>query len=1056
MKTTIAGLLAASVVALFLPHVFAQEAPDVEASLKTHREAQDAYARGDLAQAEQLCTRALEQDPANFAAHALRGNVYYDRAEFEKACADFKAYMEGVRPAPAKPVAQYDVQRKLIYLQIFAGRLDEAEEELKTYEGSLGQKARTSLLRGMLSLKQGKEEVAEKYFAEAVRDDAATAKTAHDMAGSFLHVSRFEYALFAYDVAEALDPQNYGAHFGRALAYAGLRRKAEAIASYRKYLEFDSTGDWAAKARAAIAELEKEEEPTIDRPPVVPPLDDGERPPTVVSKSVGAGGGAVQHPSGVVVAVPAKTFSSDTKVTVSVLSRMKPAGTNVKLRSAIVDVSSESVPTELFHQPVILTIPFEGEPSPRLTGAIWDGTTWRPVGGMIDASAKTLAIQTFHFSRFTVVEDRLSFSSLISVRAKDPMRDIPRGSVVMLEVPGVSPPSGRITGRSPGGVLFGETLTEKRFEETGEGKFDNDEYGPRITFLIFVKDEAPLGPRQLIVYEEGEEIMRIPDAFRVVQKLAIVLDIDGLCQNILYGALCSSSPPPNLRRLFGEPQGKAAIGALSAFQFETGLAVEGATTVFPSYTFAGQSALMTGAGPSVNGFPGNEWFDRNPREGEPRRYAWTGGLFNYSVLHWELSDTRSAVGPDGAANKSLRCPTVCDTAGESGYRSVVGWNYFFGRSPKTLRPSAGLVDTAAFGISDTADTVAAAAGVKLHPFVSYFDAEMVKATMQARLDCPDPEQAGILWFYFAGLDHAGHWRGQVQNTHTERLYFIDGLLGMIRAKVSDAVFANALWIVCSDHGQTDVQHLIEPQLRADLLPAWGYQVEGTFTLKRQLGNRTVEEKRGASASDCVVGYNGGCAHVYLRAPNMGSWSDPPTLEAIVTLAMRVANETETGAWKGQIDLILVRKPGENYSVFDMAFHNIVPLSRYLERAEPDCVFFSGRYGWKQSDRAFLTEAIEGMNCDRSGDVVIIPKYPEYYFEAGHTPGTHGSLVWSDMLVPLALARPCLEKLDSLKALIGESIDLKKKPRPGNRDVPALIMNFLRQTTSVDSGTSQVT
>jgi tetratricopeptide (TPR) repeat protein len=52
-----------------------------------------------------------------------------------------------------------------------------------------------------------------------------------------------------------MQPNHAGAYFAAADCYAKTGQAAAAIQGYERYLQFDPTSEWAAKARAEIARL---------------------------------------------------------------------------------------------------------------------------------------------------------------------------------------------------------------------------------------------------------------------------------------------------------------------------------------------------------------------------------------------------------------------------------------------------------------------------------------------------------------------------------------------------------------------------------------------------------------------------------------------------------------------------------------------------------------------------------------------------------------------------------------------------------------------------------
>jgi len=96
-----------------------------------------------------------------------------------------------------------------------------------------------------------------------------------------------------------------------------------------------------------------------------------------------------------------------------------------------------------------------------------------------------------------------------------------------------------------------------------------------------------------------------------------IVDIDGMRQDIFYGVMAGSNAPEHLARIFGTTSRETSPIAVTrgtgkqaeALRFTHGYMLRQATSTFPTYTFAAQAPIVTGALPKETGFPGNEWLD---------------------------------------------------------------------------------------------------------------------------------------------------------------------------------------------------------------------------------------------------------------------------------------------------------------------------------------------------------------------------------------------------------------------------------------------------------------
>jgi len=621
-----------------------------------------------------------------------------------------------------------------------------------------------------------------------------------------------------------------------------------------------------------------------------------------------------------------------------------------------------------------------------------------------------------------------------------------------------------------------------------------------ITFLIHVPQDAALGPYclDLSLIPTRSDVQPLRMQFKgvnVVRPKVFIVDIDGMRQDIFYGVMAGSNAPEHLARIFGTTSRKTSPITVTrgtgkqaeALRFTHGYMVRQATSTFPTYTFAAQAPIVTGALPKETGFPGNEWLDRAPTDGRPvRRYSFTGGDSEpgMSGIRFSVADTMASYSTEGLANSMLRAPTVYDTLDAQGIQSLIGFHMYEGSNANgnTFRVPAYRHEQIGYAIA-----LSLFKGNHLwfaQTSAHDYDEEMLNEVGQALWDSPyeglDFARLGVIFLYFAHLDHSSHQHlyGNVFATQQKCLQDVDAMLGTFMDEFQQhygrTVLDQALWVVTADHGQTDCKNVITPNLRDEVLPQW-YTVEGTLVdAPRDILNPGDVRfwMRNANECDCSVGYNGGSAHIYLRAldPLERQWDALPTNRQVIEAAERIRQlwlTTDAPAaggqparygYSGKMDLMLVRLGGDSpaplpagpippYSVYDKT-GKVVTLATYLR--SPDCIFYSVRYGWTRQDVDLIEEAINGMNCDRSGDIVLIPTYPDYEFEISHSVGQHGSLVSTDMSVPLAAAIPAVnaadpgQVADRILKILSHSVDLKRKPRPGNRDVPDIVMNFHKQ------------
>ena len=210
------------------------------------------WLKGDVATASAAYDRAIVLDRTCYRAYVGRGLARAFRGKYDDAVADYRmanALTPAAGDLPYETVALYRTEALLL-----AGRLEEADLQLRSVEGKTAQ---SHGLRGMILVCKGDRAAAARAFADGLAKDPNLAKTYYTGCGSMVQHQNFEYALLYCDAAELTDPRMTSVAYVRGRAYAGLGKKAEAIAAYTRYLEVDSTSEWARHARQSIADLKK-------------------------------------------------------------------------------------------------------------------------------------------------------------------------------------------------------------------------------------------------------------------------------------------------------------------------------------------------------------------------------------------------------------------------------------------------------------------------------------------------------------------------------------------------------------------------------------------------------------------------------------------------------------------------------------------------------------------------------------------------------------------------------------------------------------------------------
>jgi hypothetical protein len=843
----------------------------------------------------------------------------------------------------------------------------------------------------------------------------------------------------------------------------------------------------------------------------------------VVEQVIGPAGGTIRHPDNVIVEVPPGAFEADAKLQVKTISSPTALEQRGDLRGPVVSLSLDPPAKGPFQKAVAVTIPVNGSIEDGLSATFWAGNEWRSIGSQIDAQAHAVTFHTLEFSQYSVMLSR--WTDWPEVVIPNPggedefVPKVPRGAVFRLTL--------QFKGVDPDAVVEGQLrpadTQSKCLVEIAQQADQAAAFGPKgsaritltgenseATFLVHVPEEAPLGLHNLYAFvtpgknPQGSTAWPslVSNTIEVVNRKVFVLDIDGLRNDVFEELMKKPAGLETLGQIFGRAAGDpvpvtlkpAQLGIgdqeVKTLRFGSGYLVQNATTIFPSYTFAGHAAIFTGKPPGTYGIPGNEWFDRDPLPGNPqRRYAFTGAFLDESIFgRLEFKDAVLGFWHTAFANGVLRSPTVYDRTDELklGLHNLVGFNMYFGYQTNMTWIYPGLLEqglefqASKTGMSfDTSMVSHVLQGAGIDP--SFASTRIGPVKRDSRPEKEAFDQMGVVTLYFASVDHSGHAgfdgeqrRDTVTDVHKILLsQHVDGQIGRLWKGLDEVTRRNSLWVIVSDHGQTDMGALVTPDLRKVMLPQEGYFPD-SVTLNSPPPIRTMvlpnpQPSRSINDSDTVVAYNGGLAYIYLRRGMDRPWKELPTKYQVMKLAMRVRNwAVQGGPWNGQIDLVLLRLPkginpdspgnaemtdpkGTQYYVLDPADGPngvIMSVDSYLDRE--DCVLYdpppqAKRYHWSKADKAFLSETLQAMNCDRSGDIVILPRYPHFEFESKKCAANHGGIVRSDMNCVLALATPGISTTQSglLKSLLEESIDLKNKIKPGNRDVPEIVLNYYK-------------
>ena len=437
----------------------------------------------------------------------------------------------------------------------------------------------------------------------------------------------------------------------------------------------------------------------------------------------------------------------------------------------------------------------------------------------------------------------------------------------------------------------------------------------------------------------------------------LVLDIDGLKRELFYNMLADGSLPA-FERLLGH-----------------GAWVRHGVTVFPSETLPAQTSLFTGLHVRRHGIVSNGWLDRAAQPPGMVDFARpeTGAMvYGYGLvgLPTMLLPYR---GGHGLINDSMYpgAQTMYERAAGAGLRSTVVYSQISRGADHWVRPS-------------RTDMVYFALSTRAHLDYARIDRKTWSTTekLLKRHGMPD-----LLTLYFCGLDSWGH--------HTSRKgqdIYLTQVLEPIMERLA-RLFDSRGWldttrfVLCSDHGHSWLghRHRIDENMLAGALDDCGRTAATRAPLPPH--------------ADSYINIIGGCAQVHLKSHDEDDWTQPPHLErdllpaarAFAALAPPGCSKTHAAPPRNCFALILVR-PSLDQGYFVFRDNNLVPTEKFF---------------WNKLDHfPNAYENIDGLNCPRSGDIVLFSDFEHgIYFANDHVPRSHGSLSPDDMSIPMIFAGP---------------------------------------------------
>ncbi|MCP3982506.1 MAG: hypothetical protein GY716_24665 [bacterium] len=434
---------------------------------------------------------------------------------------------------------------------------------------------------------------------------------------------------------------------------------------------------------------------------------------------------------------------------------------------------------------------------------------------------------------------------------------------------------------------------------------------------------------------------------------------------------------PNFKKLVGPPG--------------TNVQNYGGFTTFPSITFSVWPSWSTGKFPNQHGITGSNFLRRDPAADpfslpywmapphDHVSYLGRGPLATDLDVAFVWAPGLSSL--DQAMRPDVR--TMYERVAETGLRSAVVWHMTWRGATYTQFP-----DTLDYLSTFVVGSVVGqdAAGLAL-------DADVTKRLNElfAQAEWTPPQ---VMTVYYPGLDHAMHYDTlyptSAQIYMSEFDYF---LATLIRLLEQYNLMDRARFTTTGDHGLTKVVHNpITAITREDIEPVMA-----------AIGLDVLDGPNAFADAEVAVGLNGGMAHVFVKNQTSEIWPDPPTFPQVVQVASRfyrndtgAAVDNPTGFPATCLDLVLVR----NASVPNGGW--AAPYRVYTEVGGAP-VFTPLAQAAIPNNYANFLNNIANLQDIRSGDVLLIPRYPFYFgeeFEAWH-----GHTVDTDMTIPLIFSFP---------------------------------------------------
>jgi len=206
------------------------------------------FKKGDFDGALREYDAAIAANGKDANGYTLRGNVHFERERYAEAERDYRAALERMPEARA-------ARQGIAQIALRTGRDDEARKQYEAMIAEVASDVEAHAALGKLLFRAGELEGAERHLRDALmyaQNDTATLYTL----GLVLAKKRqLDPALEIFARLDATDPKRPYAPYGRAVAYARLDRRDDALAALREAFARGMTDVDAVKRDDAFERL---------------------------------------------------------------------------------------------------------------------------------------------------------------------------------------------------------------------------------------------------------------------------------------------------------------------------------------------------------------------------------------------------------------------------------------------------------------------------------------------------------------------------------------------------------------------------------------------------------------------------------------------------------------------------------------------------------------------------------------------------------------------------------------------------------------------------------